>query len=201
MRCLSPSEADGIFGDQGFSISLENRSYRQALVLADAKASRQARIAAELPCDPGRLAYFVRTLNCWLPTNCARMLWIDHWETMLFEGYENAIVDAAWRGLGEARSLEEAPGLYLDSQDWNEQDQTLISEPQAKARGILSGVVIMLMTTGSDGWLISEGSTDRIEFWEGHFFFHSADQEQLKRADEIVDEFGCVRWKSSARVR
>ncbi len=201
MHCLSPPEAEEIFGGQGFSISLKHQGYRQELVLVDAKASQQVRIAARQPSDPGRLPYFVRTLNRWLPTHRARMLWIDHWEGLLFEGHENAIVDAAWRGLGEARSLEEAPGLYLDSQDWDEQDQTLIPAPHAKARGLLSGMIIIMMATESDGWLISEGSTDRIEFWEGHFFFHSADQEKLRQAREIIDEFRCRRWEPPASVR
>lgn len=200
MRCLSPAEAEAIFANQGFSVSSEHREYRQGLVLDAAVASRQTRLAAEQPSDVGRLDYFVWALNRWLPTNHARMLWVDHWETGALGGCENAIVEAAWRGLGEARSLDDAPGLYLDSEHWDEEDQTLMAVSQAHALGVLTGVVAMLMITKSDGWLISEASADRVEFWEGHFFFHSADQEQLKRADEIIDQFGCIRWSTSPRV-
>ncbi|MDB5497169.1 MAG: hypothetical protein JWP28_1200 [Phenylobacterium sp.] len=198
MRCLAPSEAETIFGSQGFSISLENQWYRSALVLARTKARRQARVAAQQLSDIGRTEHFVRTLNRWLPSNRARLLWVDHWQTGLYGGFENAIVAAAWRGLGEARPLNEAPGLYFDGHHWDEQDQIEILPSHAEALGVLTGVVAMLMITGSDGWLISADSVDRIEFWEGHFFFHSASREQLKRANDIVDEFGCVRWKTSA---
>lgn len=106
------------------------------------------------------------------------------------------MVSAAWRGLGEQRSLVEAPGLYLGGQDWDEQDQTQVTAAQAESLGLLVGVVAMMMITGSDGWLISEGGVDRVEFWEGNFFFHSGDAGQIARANEIVDEFRCVRWKS-----
>jgi hypothetical protein len=196
MRCLSPSEAEEIFGRLGFSVSLKH-AYRKALILADPVDGRQTRIAAEQPSDIGRVEFFVRALNRWLPTNCSRLLWVDHWDTGSFGGQENAIVSAAWRGLGETRSPEDAPGLYLDPQDWDQEDQTEIPASQAEALGILTGVVTTLMITRSDGWLVSEGGTDRIEFWEGHFFFHSADRKQLDRANEIVNEFGCARWKES----
>ena len=194
MRCLSPLEAETIFGRDGFSIDLTNRWYRSALTLAATKARRQVRVAARQPPDIAVTSHFIRSLNRWLPSNRARLLWVDHWETGLFGGAENSIVSAAWRGLGEARTLHDAPGLYLDEQDWNEQDQTEIRPSQAEALGLLTGVAAIVMMTGSDGWLISAGSADRIEFWEGNFFFHSADATQIERANAIVDAFACDRW-------
>lgn len=122
------------------------------------------------------------------------MLWVDHWETSSFLGAE-ALVSATWRGLGENRSFREAPGLYLDPQDWNEEDWTNISPQQAEAIGGLIGVVALLMMTYSDGWLIAAECADRVEFWEGHFFFHSDDPEKLKAANSIIDDFKCKRWK------
>jgi hypothetical protein len=156
----------------------------------------QVRVAAEQPRDIHRISDFVRTLNRWLPTNRERLLWVDHWETGLYGGFENAMAAMTWRGLGEVRSLEAAPGLYLEKQDWNQQDQMAVPPPHAEALGMLVGLVALLMITESDGWLISAGCVDRIEFWEGHFFFHSHDQEQLRRANEIVEEFDCIRWKT-----
>ena len=60
---------------------------------------------------------------------------------------------------------------------------------------MLAGVIAMLMMTQSDGWLIAAGCADRIEFWEGHFFFHSQDADQLRRAEAIVEALGCKKWK------
>jgi len=195
MRCLSPAEASAIFGPSGFTV-MSDDGYRSALALEPKLASRQVRVAAEQPEDFGRVAAFVRAVNRWLPSHRPRLLWVDHWDTGQFGGFETAMVSAAWRGLGEQRSLVEAPGLYLGGQDWDEQDQTQVTAAQAESLGLLVGVVAMMMITGSDGWLISEGGVDRVEFWEGNFFFHSGDAGQIARANEIVDEFRCVRWKS-----
>ncbi len=196
MRCLSPAEVEAISVEPQFRVSLAHIEYRSQLYLDPVHAKTQSRIAAEQPSDIKHTPEFVRQLNRWLPTNRARLLWVDHWETGLRNG-GNAIVALAWRGLGETRSLEQAPGVFFDKQDWREDDQLAISSTQAEARSILAGIVAMLMMTLSDGWLVSPGCADRIEFWEGNFFFHSDNSEQLRLANEIVDTLGCVRWKTS----
>lgn len=194
MLCLSAVEIEAILSDPKFTVALEDEWYRSALVLDPAVAAQQTRVAAEQPSDIAGVAHFVGTLNRWLPSNKARVLWVDHWERGIY-GFGNVIVSAAWRGLGESRPLDKACGLFLESQDWDEQDQVEVSPVHAEALGMLAGLITMLMMTQSDGWLVSEGCADRIEFWEGHFFFHSADAGQIRRANEIVDAFGCVRWK------
>ena len=197
MRCLSPSEAEAIFGHNGFSVSLAHEWYRSALVLDNVHAVRQSRVSAEQPSNFSHIAHFIRALNRWLPSNQQRLFWVDHWETGVYGGFENALIAAAWRGLGESRTLEEARGLFLEAYDWGEEDQLIISPAQAEALGLLVGVATTLMMTHSDGWLVSSGCVDRIEFWEGHFFFHSDDKAQLKRADDIVEKYGCARWRTS----
>jgi hypothetical protein len=194
MRCLSPDEVEAVFTNPRFTVSLKHAWYRSALLLDRALAAEQVRIAAQQPGNIESIPRFVRALNRWLPTNRARLLWIDHWETGAFGGFENAVIEAAWRGLGEARSLDAAPGLFLEAQDWDQEDQIEIGAAQAQASGLLDGLVAMLMMTESDGWLISSECADRIEFWEGHFFFHSRDEGQIRRANEIIDEFRCLRW-------
>jgi hypothetical protein len=196
MRCQSPTDVDRAFGSLGFSVDLENQWYRSALVLDAAQSAKQTRLAAAQPTNFSRLDDFIRTANRWLPTNQERLLWIDHWETGLRGGHENAMAAMVWKALGETRSLVEAPGLLLTAQNWDEQDQVEIAPAQAEALAILVGLTTTIMSTSSDGWLISQGSLDRIEFWEGNVFFHSQEQSQLKRANEILDDFGCVRWKS-----
>jgi hypothetical protein len=87
---------------------LTHQYYRSALILDAAKPRRQTRLAARQPRDIAVADKFVRALNRWLPSNRARLLWVDHWQTGALGGSENAIISAAWRGLGEARPLEQA---------------------------------------------------------------------------------------------
>ncbi|MGH7024711.1 MAG: hypothetical protein ACREEB_14135 [Caulobacteraceae bacterium] len=193
MRCLSPGEVTSLFGTEGFSISFEHAWYRLALRLDHSEASQQTRIAAHQPTELVRVPDFVRRLNRWLPSNQARLLWVDHWNAGAY-GFEDAIVAAARVGWGEPRPIEEAPGFYFDRQNWAEEDQVQVLPSQAEAMGALVGLLSILMLTESDGWLISSECPDRIEFWEGNFFFHTKENEQLALGRTIMDEFGCVRW-------
>jgi hypothetical protein len=192
MRCLSPTEARPIIGRLGFSISSEPSGHRSALRLDRIRAAGQKRIGARPPPDIGRIPGFIRAVNRWLPSNSQRLLWVDEWERGDY-GHEHAVIAAARLGLGEPRSLEEAPGHLFDRRNWAEEDQLSIPAEMARALGLLTGLTSLLMMTGSDGWLISDESTDQIEFWEGNLFFHSRDRTQLGRADAIIDEFGCSR--------
>jgi hypothetical protein len=196
MRCVSPQEAEALFGHLGFSVSLEHAWYRSALILDQARAIGQRRIAAEQPSDFDQIRYLIRDLNKWLPPNRERLLWVDHWEEGIF-GFDHAMAATTWRGLGETRTLSEAPGILFDAQNWNEEDQLEIDPVQKHARSLMLGLVSLLMMTDSDGWLISADSLDRIEFWEGNFFFHSKNKTQLKLANNIVDRYGCKRWPTS----
>jgi hypothetical protein len=198
MRCLSPAEVEVIFGSLGFSVSLENAWYRSDLRLDSSFASHQVRIAAVQPAELLQITHFVGALNRWLPSNQERLFWVGHWETIL--GFEDAIAQAARIGIGETRSLSDAPGYYFDKYDWHQQDPSEIPSGHREALGMLVGLISMLMLSQSDGWLISTNSRDRIEFWEGNFFFHSEDKEQLRRAEAIIHEFDCVRWKSARQV-
>jgi hypothetical protein len=195
MRFVSPAEAEAVFTSPKFSVSLEHQWYRSALCLDPACAASQIRVAAEQPESLGDIPNFAGRLNRWLPTGRARMLWVDHWEDMTFCGAAS-LVEAAWRGLGERRSFRQAPGLHLDPQIWDEQDQTAVSPAHADAIGALVGLIALVMMSYSDGWLISADCPDRIEFWEGRFFFHSSDARQLESANAIIDAFGCKRWKT-----
>ncbi len=171
MRCISAAEADSLLSPQGFSVSLEHEWYRSALILDQAHTCTQHRIAAEPPSSFGQISSFVRSLNQWLPPNQKRVFWADRWETGFFGGHENSLAALAWRGLGDGRTLQEAPGLLFDAEDWSEEDQLQITATHAEASGLIVGLVTLLMMTLSDGWLISTNTTDRVEFWEGNFFF------------------------------
>lgn len=146
------------------------------------------RLGARPPGDIAVLPDFIRELNRWLSPDGERLLWIDHWE-----GFDHAIVAVIRAGLGEARVFDEAPGYLFDAQNWSVEDQLEVSTEMARNMGELIGLAALVMMTRSDGWLLSPDSADRIEFWEGNFFFYSQNPDQIIRAYTIVDQFGCSR--------
>jgi hypothetical protein len=198
MKCLSPAEAEALLSPTGFRVSLKNDWYKRALVLDPPQASLQTRVVAEQPSDFGRIRHFIWALNRWLPIQKPRLFWVDHWaqEQDMITGASMAAV--IWRGLGESRPLLETPGLLFDAfaGDLEDQEEIMVSQ-QTDARGLIVALITTLMMTESDGWLISPGSTDRVEFWEGHVFFHSADKNQQLRGLAIFHDFGCRLWPES----
>src|SRR5215216_5519318 len=109
MRCLTPSEAIDLFGRSGFSVNFGHSWYRVALVLDRSLASRQDRVGGRPPQKTHLMSNFAGALNRWHPTYKHRLLWVDHVE-QLFTNIE-PIFRAARRGLGEQRTLGEAPVL------------------------------------------------------------------------------------------
>jgi hypothetical protein len=173
MRCLSKAEAATILDPHGYSIRPNGPIDR---------------LGARPPADIAVIPDFVRALNRWLAADGERLLWIDHWE-----GFDHAIIPLIRAGLGEVRLSDEAPGYLFDAQDWSVEDQAEVSTEIARNMGELIGLAALVMMTRSDGWLLSPDSADRIEFWEGNFFFYSQDRDQIIRAYTIVDQFGCSR--------
>jgi hypothetical protein len=191
MRCLSPREAVDLFGKDGFSVNSEQDWYRIELLLEPKVASQQFRIGGRPTSDANRLVSFAETLNRWLPPNRHRLLWVEHWQDSFPSTCD--LFMAARVGLGEARSMSEAPGHYFDSFPYDEQDQTKISPEHARQTGILVGLMSLMMIGGWDGWLVADGSADRIEFWEGNLFFHSSERSRLADAESLMDQFHCPR--------
>lgn len=191
MRCLTPREAVDLFGRIGFSITSNPDLDRTALVLKPEIASRQNRVGGRPAPHVGRLAYFAEALNRWHPPNVHRLLWVDHWDNDFPSTYDLFV--AARAGLGEARSLSEAPGHYFDPHPYDERYQSEISPEQACETGLLVGFMSLTMVNGWDGWLIADGSADRIEFWEGNLFFYSSERSRLADASALMEEFGCPR--------
>jgi hypothetical protein len=191
MRCLTPKETIDLFGRNGFSVMSNPDLCRNALVLESTIASRQNRIGGRPTPDVSHLARFAEALNRWHPPNAHRLLWVDHWNNDFPSAYEFFI--AARVGLGDARSLSDAPGHYFDPHPYDEQDQTKISPEQTRQTGILIGLMSLIMVNRWDGWLVADGSSDRIEFWEGNIFFYSSEGSRLTNANSLMDQFGCPR--------
>lgn len=191
MRCLTPKEAADLFGSAGFHISADRKWRRVALVLDSNLARRQARVGARPTPDVTRLAHFSEALNRWLPPDRHRLLWIDNWN-FDFPSIHEAFI-AVRAGSGEMRSLSEAPGQFFDAYPWNERDQTAISSEQARETSLLVGLMSLVMIDGWDGWLVADGTTERIEFWEGNIFMHGNQPPRAAEAETLFAEFGCQR--------
>ncbi len=191
MRCLTPKETVDLFGRDGFSVTSNPQMHRTALVLEPTIASRQIRVGGRPTPNVSRLAHFAEALNRWLPPDVHRLLWVDHWNNDFPSTYELFI--AARVGLGEARSLSDAPGHYFDPHAYDERDQTKVSPEQARETGILIGLMSLIMINSWDGWLVADRSSDRIEFWEGNIFFYSSERLRLTDATSLMDEFDCPR--------
>jgi hypothetical protein len=138
----------------------------------------------------------MEALNRWLPSHRHRLLWVDHWD--LHYPNTHGLFVAARAGLGETRSLSETPGHYFAPYPYEEQDQTKISPEHAQELGILIGLMSLLMMNDWDGWLVADGCSDRIEFWEGYFFFHSSEPARLAEAEAIISHFGCPKFWSES---
>jgi hypothetical protein len=191
MRCLAPAEAEAIFGPEGFDVSLDHAWYRRALRLGSDRAVNEDRIAGRPTVDPSQLALFALEVNAWLPTNRSRLLWIDHWNSD-YPGVDQMVV-AARAGLGETRSLSEAPGHLFDSYPYDERDQQKISPDQSRETSILVSLMTLIMIGGWDAWLVAGEGADRVEFWEGNIFFYSGDPTMLSSAETLLARFNCAR--------
>src|SRR6266480_3806193 len=97
--------------------------------------SRQDRVGGRPTLHLHRFAQFAEAMNRWHLTNRHRLLWVDHGANHFPSTY--ALFMAARAGLGETRSLSEAPGHYFDPFPYDERDQLKISQDQARQTGIL----------------------------------------------------------------
>jgi hypothetical protein len=180
-----------LFGRVGFTAMVSPSSGRTALRLEPGIASRQSRIGGRPTVDASHLPYFAGALNRWHLPNARRLLWLDHWNNDTPGAHD--FFSAVRRGFGEERSLFDAPGHAFEPHPYDEQDQTAISSEQARETGVLIGLASLVMFYGWDGWLVADGSSDAIEFWEGNIFFHSIQKSRLVEASSLLQDFDCPR--------
>jgi len=186
MRCLSVTEAADLLGGLGFSIL--SQSGRNSLRLRSGIVSAQARTQGSPPIACW-LSDFAAALIRWHTNDGARLLWIDHWGDLIQSA--QAFVMAARVGLGETRSLSEAPGHYFDPHPYNKRYPPDVSAAHAQELSVMIGFIVAMIVNQWDGWLIDTNSTERIEFWEGNVLFYSADKKHLAASQSILDGFGC----------
>ncbi len=190
MKCIAQNDVDAIFGAVGFKALEASASQRAPLHLNENLAQRQKRIGAQPP-EASSLTQFVNAINLWLPDKSNRLLWIEFQETAPHD--IGGLASAARRGAGEARSIYDAPGHLFEPLNYNQQDPLELSDDQAREISLLLGLLCLVICGGWDAWLISDATTDRIEFWEGNIFFHSSDAAKIKSADALFSKFKCSR--------
>ncbi len=113
---------------------------------------------------------------------------MNHW-SRLYPTLHPAIC-AVRAGEGDARSISEAPGFYFGKYNYSEEDQPSIQQDHAKEVGLLIGLVSWIIIERWSVVLLSGGSGDWVEFWEGNIAFRSMDQDNISRAREIGDKYG-----------
>ncbi len=181
MKCLTPGEVIDLLGPVGFDVELS--SFSEALRLDDSVAKFQRRVGAAPP-ELYQIRWMLTQANAWLPNAAGRVLWIDRFE--LNVRGDDAFILAIRRAFGELRSLEAAPGQYFAPQAWQDHDQENMGEAHGAALSLIVGMATLLLMCGAYGWLVAEGAAERIEFWEGNIFFHTADPALLEEAKAIL---------------
>lgn len=190
MQCLTLEDAEALLSRDGFAIVSKPDWKRPALVLKPAFAARQTRIGRRAAPAADRLLEFVDAANSWLPSKTRRLLWIENWETNYPNTYPAFV--AMRGGLGEQRSLFEAPGHLFDAFPYDERDQLMRTREHDQEAGILVGLLSLVVIGGWDGRLIASGSTDQVEFWEGNIYFYATERSRLANAVALLDGFGCT---------
>src|SRR5690349_16518638 len=148
---IAPKDVATILGDEGFA-ALADDGYRSDLAIAVDIAAKQGRIGARPPGEIHRLPAFVGAVNRWLPDRRRRVFWVAHWAGA--SGWDDdALLLAARAGMGESRSLAEAPGHVFDARAWAEWDQLTLSAEDRSELAILVGIGVLVLATGSDAWL------------------------------------------------
>jgi hypothetical protein len=179
MQCFSVDKSRGVLSSTALTVGEHGH-----IVLAKGCHRVEA-------CPRGKIAVlgaFLDNIFRWLPPDTSRILFIRDWGFgALAQPYPFVI--AAREGIGERRTLLEAPVHYFPALSWT-WDALEETDEQRRESGLLSGLVIPMMTFGWDGWLAAENCEDAIEFWEGNILFYSADERKLEDARVLLTNFG-----------
>jgi hypothetical protein len=178
MRCLTERDFLEAFSGARFTIGEQGR-----LLTNEAIASTQTRIARGGLRDGRTLAGFCRTAIRWLPEGSRRAIAItDAWSGL---GDALPALEAIRRGLGEERPLKDVPIHVTDVHSWT-LDQLEMTPSQVCEEGLLVGILSLVLSCGWDAWLLADGCSDAIEFWEGNILFYSDRQSQLSKAKALL---------------
>jgi hypothetical protein len=193
MRCITPAEVAELFGQDGFTINSNPALERFGLDVRDDVWSRLRRLEARPAPNADRLMSFAANLNRWLPTKRQRLLWFSHWGAPWADRDSRALIEAARIGLGEHRPLLDAPGNLFEAHDYDNQDQGTMPKAQWRDVALLAALMSLVMMGEWDGWLIAQGCTDLVEFWEGNVLLYSDNAARLREGEALLKTFECPR--------
>jgi hypothetical protein len=191
MKFLTPDQTLEIFKDSGFMVSTEEAWYRIELGLSHEIAKGQKSVSYSSPPSSINSVAFAQALNTWFGLNTSRLLWVSHWSSD-FPSLGNIFL-LTRQALGENRSLSEVPGHLFPPLRYGDEDISALPANESQEISLLSSMVALVILSDWDGWLVSQGSTNRIEFLEGNILFHSNDSKMLRKAEEIMDTYRCKR--------
>ena len=185
MKSLSITEAIQYLGEDKFAVSLENEWYRRLLYRVGDGADKSQRIGRFLDPHPFQLSYVFLALADWLPKNTHRLLWIDHFADG-FPSQKRHFLNILGGDL-PSNHLVANPAILLGPFSDDLMDQQA-GTPEQDIEGEALITLCTLLSVGHwDAKLLSNNSTDYVEFWEGNVLFYSESTEALDRAAKLLD--------------
>lgn len=185
MKSLSITEAIQYLGEDKYAVSLENEKYRRLLYRVGRGADKTQRLERSFDPEPLQVPHLMLSMANWLPKNTHRLLWIDHFNDG-FPSQKRSFLNILGDDLPSEHLLAN-PAILLGPLSDDLMDQ-LAGTPQQnyEAEALIS--LCTLLTVGEwDAKLMTEKSTDYIEFWEGNVLFYSENTEALERAAELLE--------------
>ncbi|WP_299938031.1 hypothetical protein [uncultured Pelagimonas sp.] len=187
MKLLNIAEATDYLGEDKYAVSLENAWYRRLLYRVGDSVSKSERVARFFDPSPTQLSHVFLSMADWLPSNSNRLLWVEHSEDS-FPSQKKHFLKVLGEDL-ETDHLVENPAILLGPLPSDLLDQLSGTVEQNAEAELLISLCTFLTVGGWDAKLLTTGSTDYIEFWEGNVLFHSESTEALIRATQILDYF------------
>jgi hypothetical protein len=185
VKSLNIREAIAYLGEDKYAVSLEQAWYRRLLYRVGDDTDRLERIGRFFDPCPLELSQVFLAMVDWLPKNSYLLLWIDHFEDG-FPSQKNHFLNVLDKEL-PSDHLVENPAILFGPLSCELSDQLVGTHAQNAEAEALITLCILLSAGGWDAKLLTNASTDYIEFWEGNVLFYSEHTEALNRAAELCD--------------
>lgn len=184
MKSLSITDAIQYLGEDKYAVSLESKEYRRLLYRVGDGADKPQRITRFLDPRPSQFPYIFLAMADWLPNNSHRLLWIDHFDDG-FPSPKRHFLNVLGDDL-PSDHLVENPAILLGPLS-NDLMYQLAGTPEQNIETEALVTLCTLLSIGNwDAKLLTTGSTDYVEFWEGNVLFYSESTEALDRAAELL---------------
>lgn len=123
-------------------------------------------------------------ISSWLPAGKDRILWISSTSGIIPSSYQ--LLTAARNGWGEEKSIFEVPGMRFKNANFKIGDIFEADEAGFPILSVLASTMQIMIQDNWDGWLMSSGCTERIEFWEDYFIYYSSSSSKIEEAIRLM---------------